>query len=86
MKNFRLEITTPSGVCFADNAVQLSAVAVDGSLSIMAGHIPLVTALKGGECRVYLENGDVKHADCDGGMLVVTADKVRLLSSSFTFK
>ena len=86
MKSFRLEITTPAGVSFADDAVQLSVRAIDGSLAIMAGHIPLVTAVSPGECRVYLESGDIKHADCEGGMLVVTAEKVQLLSSAFKFK
>lgn len=85
MKNFRLEITTPAGVRFSDEAVQLSVRAVDGELAVMAGHIPLVTALRDGECRVYLPDGSVKKAKCGGGLLFVEGDKTRLLSSTFEF-
>lgn len=86
MKTYRLEIVTPVGKMFDGDAVQLSVPAIDGSLSVLADHIPLVTALKGGECRIYLENGDARHAVCDGGMLFVTKEKVQLLSSTFSFK
>lgn len=86
MKTFPLEIVTPAGKKFDGPAVQLSVPAIDGSLSVLADHIPLCTALKAGEVRVYLENGDARHADCGGGMLVVTKEKVQLLSSTFEFK
>ena len=86
MKNFVLEIKTPDGPVFSGEAVQLSVRAIDGELAVMADHIPLVTALKSGDCRVYLSSGEVKNADCKGGMLIVTKEKVQLLSSSFEFK
>jgi len=86
MKTFPLEIVTPAGKKFDGQAVQLSVPAIDGSLSVLADHIPLATALKAGEVRIYLENGDARHADCAGGMLVVTKEKTQLLSSTFEFK
>ena len=86
MKTYPLEIVTPAGKKFDGPAVQLSVPAIDGSLSVLADHIPLATALKAGEVRIYLENGDTRHADCGGGMLVVTKEKVQLLSSTFDFK
>lgn len=86
MKTYPLEIVTPAGKKFDGPALQLSVMAIDGSLSVLADHIPLATALKAGEVRIYLENGDTLHADCGGGMLVVTKEKVQLLSSTFNFK
>ncbi len=86
MKNFTLKITTPNGPAFDGEAVQLSVRAIDGELAVMADHIPMVTALKNGECRVYLPNGDMKRAECGGGMLIVEKEAVQLLSSSFAFK
>ena len=86
MKSFHLEIVTPEGVRYNGDAVQLSVRAVDGSLSVLAGHIPLVTALKNGPCRVYTEEGKAREAECSGGMLSVTRDNVKLLCTSFVFE
>ena len=86
MRSYPLKITTPAGVMFEGDAVQLSVRAIDGDLAVMAGHIPMVTALKPGECRVYFEDGTVKKADCISGLLSVKKDVVSLLSSSFVWK
>lgn len=86
MNAYKLQITTPEGVLFDGDAVQLSVKAVDGDRAVLAGHIPLATALKQGECRVYLQDGTVRRGECSGGLLSVKKDKVRLLSTSFTWK
>lgn len=85
MKPFELEIVTPDGTVYADSAVQLSVVAIDGSRSILADHIPLITALKNAPCRVYVDEKNIKEAMCSGGILSVEKGKVRLLCTSFTF-
>ena len=85
MKKFHLEIVTPEGVAYKGDAVQLSVRAVSGSMSVLAGHIPLVTALLNGACRVYREEGEPMEARCSGGMLSVTKEQVRLLCTSFEF-
>ena len=85
MKNFTLEITTPAGVRFSGDAVQLSVRAIDGELAVMADHIPLVTALNDGECRIYLPDGEMRRATVGGGLLFVSKEKTKLLSSTFEF-
>ena len=86
MKTFPLEIVTPEGVAYKGDAVQLSVRAVNGSMSVLAGHIPLVTALKNGVCHVYKSENEMLEADCSGGMLSVTKENVRLLCTFFRFK
>lgn len=86
MKSFHLEIVTPEGVAYDGEAVQLSVRAVDGSLSVLAGHIPMMTALKNGVCRVYKEENKPIEAECSGGMLSVTKESVKLLCTYFSFK
>jgi F-type H+-transporting ATPase subunit epsilon len=85
MKTFELEIVTPEGAVYADKAVQLSVMAIDGSRSILANHIPLVTALKSAPCRIYVDDRTVKEGICSGGVLSVEKEKVRLLCTSFVF-
>lgn len=87
MKTFKLEIAAPDGMRYDGEAVQVSVRGIGGDLAILAGHIPFVTALAKGECRVYAgEDGkDIRRATCGGGMLTVSKDCVRILSSDFVW-
>ena len=84
MKEFQLQIVTPEGILFDGAAEQLSVRSIDGEVAVMAGHIPYVTALKEGKCRVYVA-GKIRHASCGGGLLEVNKENVRLLSPDFKF-
>ena len=85
MKTFTLSITSPEGNLFLGEVMQISVRGVEGDLAIMAGHIPFVTALAEGECRIYLENGEMRRARVSGGLLSVSREETALLSSSFSF-
>ncbi len=86
MKAFKLQIAAPDGMRYDGEAYQLSVRGIGGELAILAGHIPFVTALKPGECRVYTdENGQIKRGTCSGGMLMVSKDCVRIMSSDFVW-
>ncbi len=86
MNTFKLQIAAPDGMRYDGDAVQISVRGIEGDLAIMAGHIPFVTALKSGECRVYTDDKTVRRASCSGGMLMVSRECVRLLSSDFTWE
>jgi F-type H+-transporting ATPase subunit epsilon len=88
MKNFHLQIAAPDGLRYDGDAVQISVRGIEGELAVLAGHIPFVTALKAGECRVYVgDNGEtVRHAQYSGGMLTVSADTVRMISADFRWE
>ncbi len=83
MKNFHLTIVTPTGTVFDDEAEQISLMGECGSLSILANHIPFVTNFKAGGCRIYTEHG-IDEWNTTGGLLSVTEDCVRLITTSFT--
>lgn len=86
MNTFKLRITTPSEDCYDADAYQLSVRVTDGDIAIMAGHIPFVSAVVPGSCRVYLPTGEMKNAECSGGLLTVSKENVRLLCSEFEWK
>ena len=88
MKTFPLRIGTPDGLLFEGEAERIICRAVTGDLAILAGHIPFVTALKDGECRLYTgENGEtIRRARCRGGMLIVSKEAVRVMSSDFEWE
>lgn len=83
MKTFKLIISSPEGDLYNGLAECLSIRGVEGELAVMANHIPFVTAVKPCECKITLENDDVRSARIDGGILNVASDSVRLLAGSF---
>ena len=83
MKKFKLQIASPDGLRYDGEAVQLSVRGIGGELAVLAGHIPFVTALSDGECRVYIEEGKIRRARAVGGMLMVSEDCTRIMASDF---
>ena len=86
MKTFKLIISSPEGDLFNGDAVCISVRGVEGDLAIMAGHIPFVTAIKPCECKIELEDGEVKTGSAEGGILNVSSENVRLLAGSFKWE
>ena len=86
MKTFPLTIASPDGNLFDQPVVRLILRGTEGDLAVMAGHIPFITAVRPGDCRVDLEDGSEKLGRLDGGLLTVAEDRVTLLSGSFVWQ
>ena len=86
MKNFKLVISSPEGKIYDGNTVRLSVRGIEGELAIMAGHIPFITIVKAGECRIEDEKGERKNFLTSGGLLSVSKEVVSLFSSNFEKK
>lgn len=86
MKTFPLTIASPDGNLFDQPVTRLILRGTEGDLAVMAGHIPFITAVRPGDCRVELEDGSEKHGRLDGGLLTVAEDRVTLLSGSFAWQ
>ncbi len=81
---FPLQIVTPDGCAYNSNAYSLTLCTIDGYVTVMAGHVPYVTAIGAGECRVVIEPGmDPRKAACIGGILSVTKEKVCVAATTF---
>ncbi len=83
MKTFKLTISSPDGDVFKGDVTMVSMRGTEGDFAVMAGHIPFVTAVKSGDCKVEFEDGTQKIGHTDGGLLTVSADGVTFLSGSF---
>lgn len=84
MNSFHLQIVSLDGIFFDGDASQVSLRTIDGNVSILAGHIPYVSAIGAGECRVYIDNlGTPRRAACIGGFLSVTKEKVLIAATTF---
>lgn len=82
---FKLRIVTPSKVEYDGDAYMLSVYGIEGSLSILHGHIPFVTPVKEGKGNLYLQGGKIRHFSSASGLLTVSKDITVLLTDSFAW-
>ncbi len=86
MKTFLLNISSPDGKIFYDQAGCISLRGVEGEFAVMADHVPFITTVKPGKCDVTLADGTVKHGQTEGGMITVGKEEVTFLTSGVTFE
>ena len=82
MKTFKLIVSTPDGNKLEKEITMLSVRGTEGSLAVMAGHIPFITTTKAGEVKVKTESEEQIY-QASSGMLTVTRECVTLLCGTF---
>lgn len=85
MKTFKLVVSSPDGNVFEGDVTAVYVRGADGDLAVLSGHIPFITPIQAGACRLILADGTKKTANTKGGLLTVNNDSVTLLSDSFIF-
>lgn len=83
MNTYNLTIATPDGNQFQGEVIGLFVRGAEGDLAVFAGHVPFITSVQAGKCRLHLPDDDEKVATLDGGLLTVSGKTVTLLSGSF---
>ena len=79
MRTFRLVLRTPDHVFYDGPARFLSARAVDGTIGVLAGHEPLLTALEVGLVKADTGNGERMWAAGDS-LMNVQPDATEILT------
>lgn len=79
----KLELVTLTGPKFEEDAYEVSLATASGVITILPGHMPLVTLAVPGVISVRRHKGDsddkIEHYATNGGVVEVGANKVRLL-------
>ena len=83
MNTYNLTIATPDGSKFQGEVIGLFVRGAEGDLAVLAGHMPFITSVQAGQCRIHLPNDEERAATLDGGLLTVSDKTVTLLSGSF---
>ena len=86
MKQFKLIISTPQGDKLKKDVTMISLRGAEGSLAVMANHIPFITTTKEGEIKIIDAEGNEILAQASGGMLTVTKESTTLLCGTFDLK
>jgi F-type H+-transporting ATPase subunit epsilon len=75
----KLEIVTPSAKIFSDDVEMVTLTGIDGQMGILPQHMPLMTALVGGEIIARKDGHNIFLAVGDG-FVQVTREKVSVLT------
>ncbi len=78
---FHLEIVTPEHLVYSDDVDVLTVPTVQGEISILARHVPLVTLINPGEIRIK-KNNEVEYMAISGGFVQVIPNKVIILADA----
>jgi F-type H+-transporting ATPase subunit epsilon len=78
-EKFKVEVLTPEGEVFNDEAEMVSTRTATGSIGVLAHHTPLLAMLDPTELRIYKSESDVVSFAQAEGYLQVTGDRAMLL-------
>jgi F-type H+-transporting ATPase subunit epsilon len=79
MANFHFDLVSPEKLLFAGDVGQVDLPGAEGDLGVLAGHAPLVTALRPGIIVVYREDGDLRVV-VNGGFAEVGSSGLTVLA------
>ncbi len=80
-KRLQFEIITPERVVYKDEIDQVTLPTVEGEITILPNHIPLVAVLRPGEI-VAKKGAEEIAMSCSGGFIEVTPKKVVVLADT----
>lgn len=84
MNTFTFTVSTPQeSAQYTVQSVFLRG--AEGDFAVLAGHIPFITSVQPGKCRVLTQDGE-KSAYTDGGLLTVGKEETIFLTGDFTWE
>lgn len=81
-KIIQFEIVTPERVVLREKINQITVPTVSGEITVLAGHIPLVSTLKPGVIEIRKEDGSLEIMSVSGGFIEVLKNKIVILADT----
>ena len=81
-KNIKFEIVTPEKVVSKQQVLQATVPTLDGEITVLPEHIPLVSILKPGVLELKKLDGELEIIAVAGGFIEVLRDKIVILADS----
>lgn len=78
-KLLKLKIVTPERVVLEEDVEQVTLPTMEGEITVLPGHLPLITALRSGDI-VAKKGADVIPMAVAGGFIEVRSDEVAVLA------
>lgn len=83
MKEFSLEIITPSKAAFTKNVTSVTVPGTKGNFQILYNHAPIISSLDVGEINIVENGNKVANFATSGGTIEVFNNKVIILVETF---
>ncbi len=81
-KIIKFEIATPERVVFKEEITQISVPTVEGEITVLPSHLPLVSILKPGVLELKKIDGSIEIISVSGGFVEVLHDKIIILADT----
>lgn len=81
MNKLNFQIITPDKVVYKDEIDQLSVPTINGEITILPNHIPLITPLQPGEITIKKDN-KLRHMAVMRGFVEVSDNNIRLIADA----
>jgi len=81
MDKFKLKLIAPDGVKYEEDAESATLPTVDGQITILPNHMPVIALLKPGEIILKI-NGKENILVTEGGVVEVNATEVKILADT----
>ncbi len=84
MANFQLELVSPEKLLLSREVEMAIIPAAEGELGVLAGHAPMIVALRGGTIRVRENGAETERLFVAGGFAEITPTRVTILADEAT--
>ena len=85
MATFKFELVSPERILFSGDVVSVIIPSVEGEMTVLAGHAPLVATLKAGIVFVQTTDQNGKEFFVNGGLVEVNAGSTTILAEQGRF-
>lgn len=85
MATFKFELVSPERILFSGDAVSVIVPSIEGEMTVLAGHAPLVAVLKAGIVMVQTDASNGKEFFVKGGIAEVNATGLTILAEQARF-
>ena len=82
MAQLQVDVVAADRKVWSGTATLVSAPAADGEIGILAGHTPILSALRAGHFRITAEKGNKVEVEITGGFLSVDHNVVTIVVDS----
>ena len=85
MATFKFELVSPERILFSGDVVSVIVPSVEGEMTVLAGHAPLVATLKAGIVFVQTTDNNGKEFFVNGGIVEVNQTSTTILAEQGRF-
>ncbi|WP_038363160.1 F0F1 ATP synthase subunit epsilon [Bosea sp. UNC402CLCol] len=85
MATFKFELVSPERILFSGDVVSVIVPSVEGEMTVLAGHAPLVAVIKAGIVFVQTTESNGKEFFINGGLVEVNQETTTILAEQGRF-